>query len=96
MDHSDDSLEELAHAALAAHLRAERARAGLTQADLSDHTGIHTTTLSRIENGKLSMTIEQILRIAPALGVTAGEFVDSAQAQVAKVAKRRRRKELSE
>ena len=96
MDHSDDSLEELAHAALAAHLRAERARAGLTQAGLSDRTGIHTTTLSRIENGKLAITLEQILKIAPALGVTAGDFVDSAQAQVSKVVKGRRRKELSE
>ena len=84
MDHSDD-LEELAHEALAAHLRAERARAGLTQGQLSELTGIHSTTLSRIENRKLAITIEQILRIAPALGVTAGDFVDSAQAQVAKI-----------
>ncbi|PKV80850.1 helix-turn-helix domain-containing protein [Nocardia fluminea] len=83
MDHSD-SLEELAHEALAAHLRAERARAGLTQADLSERTGIHTTTLSRIENGKLTLTIEQILRIAPALGVTAGDFLNAAQAQTVK------------
>lgn len=70
---------EMAQQAISAHLRAERARADLTQSELAELTGIHVTTLSRLEKGKLSMTLDQLLRLAPALGIDPGDFLNSAQ-----------------
>lgn len=84
MAHPDDSeefddLEERAHKALSRHLRSERRRLEIKQADLAAKTGIHVTTLSRIEQGRLRMSLDQVLRIAAALDVDPGDFLNAAQ-----------------
>lgn len=68
--------------ALAAHLRAERARAGLKQSELSKRSGLSVNTISRLENQEREMSVTQVLAIARGLGVDAGEFVDAAQGNV--------------
>lgn len=50
-------------------LKETRKRHGLTQAQLSDLTGISQSPLSRIERGDWNVSLEVIERIASAMGV---------------------------
>ncbi|WP_415692698.1 helix-turn-helix domain-containing protein [Gardnerella vaginalis] len=53
-----------------------RERAGLTQAELSEKTGISQSDISRLENGSRNPTIALLNRIANALNATCKiEFV---------------------
>lgn len=47
-----------------------REHLGLTQAALASKTGIHQTTIGRIERADLSPTIENVFQIANAVGVS--------------------------
>ncbi|MFD4444634.1 helix-turn-helix transcriptional regulator [Nocardia sp. NPDC058519] len=71
---------EAAQRAVAAHLRAERARADLKQSELAAAAGLSTNTISRIETGSRDMTLSQLIAISAALGVSAAAFIDAAQA----------------
>ena len=50
---------------------------GLTLTDLAEDTGISTSTLSRLEAGLRRPTLEQLLPLARAYGVTLDELVDA-------------------
>lgn len=65
--------------ALAAHLRAERARRGLKQAELAKLTGLSVNTISRLETQEREMSVLQLIAIARGLGVSPGAFMDAAQ-----------------
>lgn len=67
--------------ALAAHLRAERARAGLKQSELAKRSGLSVNTISRLENQEREMSITQVLAVARGLGIDPGTFVDAAQGE---------------
>lgn len=54
----------------ASNLRAERARKNYTQEQLSELAEISTEYLSRIENERVSPTIQVVANIALALGVS--------------------------
>ncbi|MBB6347318.1 helix-turn-helix domain-containing protein [Nonomuraea muscovyensis] len=56
------------------HLRLHR---DVTLADLAAETGISTSTLSRLEAGLRRPTLEQLLPLARAYGVTLDELVDA-------------------
>lgn len=57
-----------------------RKRAGLTQAELSEKTGISQSDISRLENGSRNPTIALLNRIANALNATCRiEFVPNAR-----------------
>jgi transcriptional regulator with XRE-family HTH domain len=56
-------------------LRALRRARGITLADLAVETGLTASTLSRLENGKLRPTLEQLLPLARAHGVPLDELV---------------------
>lgn len=58
-----------------AALKALRAKRGLTLADVSDLTGMNVSTLSKIENGKVALTLEKLLRISDGLGVDLTELI---------------------
>ncbi|MGV9818379.1 helix-turn-helix domain-containing protein [Nocardia xishanensis] len=77
VDHLD-----AAEQAVADHLRAERARAKLKQAELAKLAGLSTNTISRLETGERTMSLRQLFAIAEALGTTAEEFIDAAQASM--------------
>lgn len=58
-----------------ARLQTLRRDAGITLADLAAATGISPSTLSRLENGRLRPTLEQLLPLARAHGVALDELV---------------------
>ncbi|WP_280245532.1 helix-turn-helix domain-containing protein [Nocardia abscessus] len=71
---------DAANYAVARHLKAERVRRGLLQADLAEKTGLAINTIRRLESGEREMKFSQLFAIAEALGVSPGAFIDAAQA----------------
>ena len=63
--------------AVGPRLRALRLRRNITLSALSEQTDISTSTLSRLENGSRRPTLELLLRLARAHGVTIDELVDA-------------------
>lgn len=51
-------------------LKALRSKQNLSVRDLAEKTGINISNISRIENGKISSTIDVLDRLAQALGTT--------------------------
>lgn len=71
-DATDRTLE-----AVGPRLKQLRQRRGITLSDLAEETGISTSTLSRLEAGLRRPTLEQLLPLARAHGVTLDELVDA-------------------
>ncbi|RZU53954.1 XRE family transcriptional regulator [Krasilnikovia cinnamomea] len=63
--------------AVGARLKQLRSRRDITLTDLSKETGISVSTLSRLEAGLRRPTLEQLLPLARAHGVTLDELVDA-------------------
>jgi transcriptional regulator with XRE-family HTH domain len=56
-----------ARAKLGAALRAIRENLGFTLADVSDRTGLATSTLSKVENGLISLTYDKLVQLSEGL-----------------------------
>jgi transcriptional regulator with XRE-family HTH domain len=63
--------------AVGPRLKQLRQRRNITLADLAEETGISISTLSRLEAGLRRPTLEQLLPLARAYGVTLDELVDA-------------------
>jgi transcriptional regulator with XRE-family HTH domain len=63
--------------AVGPRLKQLRQRRDITLSDLSAQTGVSTSTLSRLEAGLRRPTLEQLLPLARAYGVTLDELVDA-------------------
>ncbi len=63
--------------AVGPRLRRLRQRRDLTLSDLAQETGLSISTLSRLETGLRLPTLEQLLPLARAYGVTLDELVDA-------------------
>jgi transcriptional regulator with XRE-family HTH domain len=63
--------------AVGPRLKQLRHRRDITLSDLAQETGISTSTLSRLEAGLRRPTLEQLLPLAGAYGVTLDELVDA-------------------
>ncbi|ETD32885.1 XRE family transcriptional regulator [Williamsia sp. D3] len=63
--------------AVGPRLKQLRQHRDLTLIDLAEETGISTSTLSRLEAGLRRPTLEQLLPLARAYGVTLDELVDA-------------------
>ncbi|GAA4632281.1 XRE family transcriptional regulator [Actinoallomurus vinaceus] len=72
----DDDLDQ-ALAAVGPRLRTLRRQRETTLTDLSAATGISVSTLSRLESGARRPTLELLLPLAKAYGVTLDELVDA-------------------
>lgn len=64
---------------ISAQIRAERAAAGLTQAELGRRSGLPRLTVMRLESGARVPDATQLDRIAKALGLAASELVRRAE-----------------
>lgn len=56
-------------------LRTAREKAGMTQEQLAFDADLDRTYISRLENGKMSPTLDTLLRLGDALGVPASTLV---------------------
>ncbi len=72
----DDDLDQVL-GAVGPRLRALRRQRATTLADLAEATGISTSTLSRLESGARRPTLELLLPLAKAYGVTLDQLVDA-------------------
>ncbi|WP_205327866.1 helix-turn-helix domain-containing protein [Glycomyces sp. YM15] len=72
----DDDMEQ-ALDSVGPRLRALRKEREATLADLSEQTGISVSTLSRLESGSRKPTLELLLPLAKAHGVTLDDLVDA-------------------
>jgi transcriptional regulator with XRE-family HTH domain len=71
-----DDLDQ-ALSAVGPRLRTLRRQREITLADLSEQTGVSVSTLSRLESGDRKPTLELLLPLARAYGVTLDELVDA-------------------
>jgi transcriptional regulator with XRE-family HTH domain len=71
-----DDLDQ-ALSAVGPRLRTLRRQREITLADLSGRTGVSVSTLSRLESGDRKPTLELLLPLARAYGVTLDELVDA-------------------
>lgn len=76
---TDSSLLALAAVAVAAELRAVRARRGLTRAELAELAGMHVNTVYRLETNQRAMSVPQLFALAKALKISPGDFLNAAQ-----------------
>ncbi|MEX0973253.1 MAG: helix-turn-helix transcriptional regulator [Solirubrobacterales bacterium] len=62
--------------ALGTNLRQARERLGLTQEQVAERSGVHSTEVSRIEGGKRDPKISTLERLARAVEVEPGRLLD--------------------
>ncbi len=72
-----DAAQQDVLSGVGARLRALRQKRGSTLADLVRETGLTASTLSRLENGRLRPTLEQLLPLARAHGVPLDDLVQA-------------------
>ena len=72
---ASDSPKGRVQARPGAAMKELRAARGLTLADVSDLTGMNVSTLSKIEHGKVALTLEKLMRISDGLGVDLTELI---------------------
>lgn len=65
----------LAAAEFGSRIRAARASASLSQMALAERAGLHFTYVSSVERGERNISLENIVRLASALGVDPGQLV---------------------
>lgn len=75
---------------LAATLKGFRTDQNLTLAEVAQRTGLPVSTLSKIENGKMELTVDKLLRITLALDINAGDIFGSPTQQHTQETSRRR------
>jgi transcriptional regulator with XRE-family HTH domain len=74
-----------------AALKGYRKERGLTLADVSERTGLPVSTLSKIENGKMELTIDKLLRISLALEINAADIFGAPSGQFQRTGSAQRR-----
>lgn len=70
-------------ACIAGEIRGLRAKRGVTQAKLASASGIARSTLTKIESGDYAIDVEQLGKIANALGVDPFSIIAAAEVELA-------------
>lgn len=60
--------------AIASELAAIRGRAGVTQRDLAERSGLNRATVHRKSRGLRALTLEEVVLLAPPLGLTPAQL----------------------
>ncbi|MGO9457111.1 MAG: helix-turn-helix domain-containing protein [Acidimicrobiales bacterium] len=60
---------------LGERIRVRRLELGVSQEDLGDLAGLHRTYIGHLERGEINPSLLNVLRVAAALNVDAGELV---------------------
>jgi transcriptional regulator with XRE-family HTH domain len=60
-------------------VRRLRLAAGYSQESFADHVGVHRTYMGAVERGEVNISLDNIERIAGALGLTAGGLLLQAE-----------------
>ena len=68
--HSSETRDQLAR-----NLRLIRARKGISQEALADLAGLHRTYVGSVERGERNISIDNIEKLAHALGVLAADLI---------------------
>lgn len=76
-------------------LRRMRERQGWTQQRLADESGVDRATISQIESGRRSPSIETLEKLAGAMGREMGDFFPKAQASLFENSEQRRAPQLA-
>jgi transcriptional regulator with XRE-family HTH domain len=80
---TDAGSERPARARLGRNLRAIRAELGISLADVALRTGVSVSTLSKVENGQLSLTYDKLVQLSEGLHVDISVFFSEAPRIVA-------------
>ena len=75
----------------AANLRRYRVRAGLTQEELAQTVGLSSRYVTRLESGKVNVTIGVLALLAEAVGTTSAALLRSAKLPIAKPGRPKKR-----
>jgi transcriptional regulator with XRE-family HTH domain len=70
-------------------LKAARLEQGRTLADISARTGLPVSTISKLENGKMSLSFDKLTRLSAAIGVDIAQLFDSSAVAVPSATGRR-------
>ena len=65
---------------LAQNLRRLRAQKGISQEELADLAGLHRTYIGSIERGERNISIDNIAKLAVALGITSSKLLENVSA----------------
>ena len=68
--------------AMGAYVRQRRIELGLSQAELAERLGVWQTHVSAIEIGRVSPSVETLVRLADALGVAVGDITSAMAEEV--------------
>ena len=63
-------------------VRSHRKERALSQEALAERAGVHRTYVGMIERGEKNLTLENIYRIASALGVAASDLLKATEEQL--------------
>ncbi|QQX84435.1 helix-turn-helix transcriptional regulator [Cupriavidus necator] len=78
MDETINSAQRKVRAHLAANVKALRGKQGVSQEALASRAGLHRTYISQVEREIVNVSLDNLVLLACALGVTVGElFVES-------------------
>lgn len=64
---------------LGAAIRQEREAKDLSQEEFAHQCGLHRTYIGSVERGERNVSLENIIRIADTLGITASELLKKAE-----------------
>lgn len=64
---------------IGSNIRRRRKELGLTQEQVGEKAGLDWTTIGAAERGVRNLSVESLLKVADALGVTAGDLVESSE-----------------